>query len=545
MAEEKKLVMTFDPHTIEHLGIKMYSFLPNAIAELIANAYDAEAKNVYIDIDDTDSKKSISVTDDGIGMSFEEINEKFLKIGRKRRSEENEKSKNGLRKVTGRKGLGKLAFFGIGNTITIETVQDGKCVRFTLNWDELINSEERYEPTFNISDCHGKTGTKIVLSELKRKTSIDKLSLAISLSKLFNFFDVGFQVFISLNGDEKMKIDNELRYKSLSKQFQWAIPDDSPTDTVYFKRNNISGKIFATEKPLKPDLRGITLFAHGRLVNAPEFFGVGESSHGYSYFTGWLDVDFVDEQEEDVISTDRQSLSWDLPLTEDLRKALQQLLHSVERDWREKRKTERTKAISRKTNIDISSWYTTLPVDVRKNVEHIVSNVVDNSELETDTQNQIVNDLHTLIPEYPRYHWRHLHDEIKSAARKEYENKDYYRAIQEALKRYEASVKKKSGIDKSGQPLMQKAFGSDDDKLKVTKKYRKKDGSSFDSATIKDIEDSQRELSAGIFAGVRNPISHEEIQELQAVDLLSEMDCLDSLSLLSFLFRRLDNAEKS
>lgn len=266
-----------------------------------------------------------------------------------------------MRKVTGRKGLGKLAFFGIGNTITIETVQDGKCVRFTLNWDELINSEERYEPTFNISDCQGKTGTKIVLSELKRKTSIDKLSLAISLSKLFNFLTLVFKYsFPSM----AMRIDNELRYGSLSKQFQ--------------------------------------------------------------------------------------------------------------------------------------------SVDVRKNVEHIVSNVVDNSELETDTQNQIVNDLHTLIPEYPRYHWRHLHDEIKSAARKEYENKDYYRAIQEALKRYEASVKKKSGIDKSGQSLMHKAFGSDDDKLKVTKKYRKKDGSSFDSATIKDIEDSRRELSAGIFAGVRN-----------------------------------------
>lgn len=35
--------MSFDPHTIEHLGVKMYSVLPNAIAELIANAYNADA----------------------------------------------------------------------------------------------------------------------------------------------------------------------------------------------------------------------------------------------------------------------------------------------------------------------------------------------------------------------------------------------------------------------------------------------------------------------------------------------------------------------
>ena len=41
--EDRKLIMSFDPHTIEHLGVKMYSVLPNAIAELIANAYDADA----------------------------------------------------------------------------------------------------------------------------------------------------------------------------------------------------------------------------------------------------------------------------------------------------------------------------------------------------------------------------------------------------------------------------------------------------------------------------------------------------------------------
>ena len=76
---EKKLRMSFDPHTIEHLGIKMYSRLPNAIAELIANAYDADAHNVYIKITDKNDEKSICISDDGVGMSFEEINEKFLR----------------------------------------------------------------------------------------------------------------------------------------------------------------------------------------------------------------------------------------------------------------------------------------------------------------------------------------------------------------------------------------------------------------------------------------------------------------------------------
>src|SRR5574344_1216257 len=115
-----KLQMSFDPLTIEHLGIKMYSVLPNAIAELIANAYDADASEVHINLQDELNNKSISISDDGSGMTFQEINDDFLRIGRRRRETSAEISEKG-RKITGRKGLGKLAFFGIGNTIKIIT----------------------------------------------------------------------------------------------------------------------------------------------------------------------------------------------------------------------------------------------------------------------------------------------------------------------------------------------------------------------------------------------------------------------------------------
>lgn len=111
------------------------------------------------------------------------------------------------------------------------------------------------------------------------------------------------------------------------------------------------------------------MYAHGRLVNAPEFFGVGESSHGYSYITGWLDVDFVDELADDVISTDRQSLNWDLEVTTQLRNELQIVLRSIERNWREKRKGENQKKVSEKTKINVKDWYDKLPNDVRPEVE--------------------------------------------------------------------------------------------------------------------------------------------------------------------------------
>lgn len=545
MADEK-LRMSFDPHTIEHLGIKMYSRLPNAIAELIANAYDADAHNVYINVIDNTDDKSISVKDDGVGMSFEEINEKFLRIGRKRRFDDNGFSPSGKRKVTGRKGLGKLAFFGIGNTIEIETNKLGKSTKFTMNWNDIISSEGTdYEPKFSIKDSDDEIGTTIILRDLKRQSGIDKAALAVSLSKLFNFFDETFKVFISLNGDENLQIDNKLKYQNLNTQIKWAIPDDEAVGFDYFNEHKIVGEIFSTEKPLKPDLRGITLFAHGRLVNAPEFFGVGESSHGYSYFTGWLNIDFVDEWDEDVISTDRQSLNWDLSLTEELRNKLQELIHFIERDWREKRKAERTKKISTQTGIDVGTWYTKLPPKVKTGVESIVNAVVNDSELESEKQKSIINDLHDLLPEYTYYHYRHLHNAVKDASENDYQKKDYYRAFEESMKRYVSEVQRESGLSETDVSLMNKAFGKETNKvLTVTKKYKRKSGENFNSDTTDNIEEGQRWLSSGIMMGARNPIAHEEISELRDSGLFSEVDCLDLLSLLSHLFRRLNDAEK-
>ena len=73
----KDLVMTFDPLTIEHLGVRLYSTLPPVLAELIANSYDADAENVTLSLNDEGSEKEIIIEDDGMGMSFDEINNKF------------------------------------------------------------------------------------------------------------------------------------------------------------------------------------------------------------------------------------------------------------------------------------------------------------------------------------------------------------------------------------------------------------------------------------------------------------------------------------
>jgi len=545
MIVAKKLTMSFDPHTIEHLGIQMYSVLPNAIAELIANAYDAEASSVHIQLIENNTEKSISVIDDGIGMSFDEINNCFLRIGRKRRDDDNGMSPNKIRKVTGRKGLGKLAFFGIGDIIKIVTRRNGKEVSFTLSWPEIMScTTQNYEPSFEEKSCPlEEHGTTIVLSNLKRKSGFDLDSLAISLSKLFNLFDESFKVYISFNDGDEILIDNKLRYENLDKQVEWVFPENEDVTNAYLDSKKVEGRIIATQKPLKPGLRGITLFAHGRLVNAPEFFGVGESSHGYSYFTGWLDVDYVDEQEDDVISTDRQSLNWDLAVTYELRENLQSLLRAIEKDWREKRKLENQKKVSEKTNINVRDWYKKLPPEVKTDVEKIVSSVVEESELPEEKQSEVVDMLHSLIPEYAKYHWRHIHESVRNASYADYQNADYYRAVEESLKRYQTTVQSKSGSNEDGVKLMNTVFGKDHTLL-VSSKYKKKDGSDFNDSTKENIEEGQKFLSSGMMSGVRNPLAHEEKVELRDSGLFSEDDCLDMLSLLSHLFRRLDNAVK-
>jgi uncharacterized protein (TIGR02391 family) len=544
---DEKLVLTFEPNTIEHLGVKMYSTLPPALAEMIANSYDACAKKVTIQLYDNDADdKKIIITDNGIGMSFTQVNEYFLRIGRNRR-DEGLKGTPCDRIATGKKGLGKLALFGIGETITIETVQDNKGVKFILDWDEIMNCRDtHYTPNFTLFDSKEiNSGTTITLEKLKRKTSYSLESLAFSLSMLFNFWDRDFQVLVSLNDSEPISVDNKLKYQNIEPEFEWEYKDFvGEIEVEYEHKAEVEGLIMTTEKPLKPGLRGITLFANGRMINSPEFFGQSESSHFFSYTAGWFNVDFVDNWEEDVISTNRQSIDWDNEKTDTLRKFLRECLNLIERKWRKKRKEKRRKNIEEKTKVDIQNWYKTLPPEVLERIEQIV-NSVDESELQPNAQADMVQNIHALVPEYPYYHWRHLHSNVQDASKADYATADYYRAFIEAMKKYINDVRNKSeSLNASDASMMGEVFGKNGSKLLVSKKYKKPDGTNFQDATKENIEDGQKFLSMGIVNGGRNPVSHEEIINLRESGLFTEKDCLDFLSLLSHLFKRLDDSEK-
>lgn len=532
--------MSFEPKTIEHLGVKMYSHIPPALAELIANAYDACAKKVEVKLYDSDQKK-IVVADDGDGMTFEEINNHFLRIGRNRR-EESQLSSCG-RIPTGKKGLGKLALFGIGNTITISTIKNGKKVEFYLDWNEISSwKDSDYTPKFIEIDSNEQSGTTFILENLNRVTDFPIEDYAVSIAKLFNFKDNEFEVYISLNDAKPILIDNKLKYESIEPEFSWEFPETGKLLSIdYEYKDQIWGKIISTEKPLKPGLRGITLFANGRMINAPEFFGATESSHFFSYTTGWLDLDFIDDYKDDLISTDRQSINWETEATKKLRNYLISILRFLEQDWRNKRKEKRKKNVQKNTNVNIDDWLKTVPPEIKLRLDALIMKV-DESEMTTEAQSATIENLHALIPEYPNLHWRYIHDEIKAVSEKYYVSGDYYTAFLEALKRYTTEVRNKSGsTNSSDRSMMGEVFSNR--KLSVTKKYKKTDGNDFSIDTIKNIEEGQHYLSEGIVAGGRNPLSHEEHNQLNETGLFSEKDCLDFLSLLSHLFKRLNDSE--
>ncbi|GHT79437.1 hypothetical protein FACS1894130_08140 [Spirochaetia bacterium] len=549
----QELEMKFDPRTIEHLGLRMYSTLPPALAELISNSYDADASQVIVKlIEPKGGPKEIQVQDDGEGLSYDEINEKFLVIGRNRRIDGDKPSAKYHRLPTGKKGLGKLALFGLAKIIIINTVKNGLENEFILSWDELMDpSIKTYKPKSTITDrkTKNKNGTTIKLKTLKRVSPFDPDSLADNISRIF-VIDENFKIIIETSSGNKIVIDNKRKYNTIDIEFRWDIESEPfiPNGSEY--QGKIKGELLTTEKPLKPQsgLVGVTLFSRGKLVNAPEFFSNSTSSHFYQYLTGWLTVDFIDDLKEDVISTNRQSIDWDNSEMEKLRVFLAGIISQINQEWRKKRKDKKDKAVTEQmsaaTGIDTARWISTMPVDVKKTTEQIIE-TLGGEDTTTETSVSVIKGIHSLVPEYPLLHWRHLHELVKEKSAQYYQSKDYYNAFLEAMKKYASAVKVKSGTTVTpDESMMGNVFADRNNILSVIGDYKKHDGTDFSSDTIKNVQSGQQFLSQGIVAGGRNPLSHEEHEELRQSDLFSESDCLNLLSLLSHLFKRLDNSKK-
>ena len=395
--KKEELTMTFDPHTIEHLGIKMYSTLPPVIAELVSNAYDADASKVLIELKDNDiENKEIIITDNGHGMTFDEINNCFLLIGRNRRGADGQtqKTRSGKRFAIGKKGIGKLAFFGIAKTIEIETVSNRLLNKFLMDWDDLKKSTNIYNPV--IIKYNEKTsasdGTKIKLTRFSRKSKFQADNIAVRLAKTFSVFDKNkFDVVIQHNNEPLLQVENKLRFKDINAFYTWNFPLRNKEISNYIFQDNIKGKIIASATTVPEEMRGIALFSRGKMVNQHSFFDIKATSFGYAYLTGWLDVDFIDEWEPDVISTNRQSLNWDDDRCVELKQYLESVITFIYNDRRSNIEEEKKKCVKDKTGTDIDSWINTLPKQEKSLANKLVKAVILNDGIENEKAADLVS----------------------------------------------------------------------------------------------------------------------------------------------------------
>lgn len=127
-----------------------------------------------------------------------------------------------------------------------------------------------------------------------------------------------------------------------------------------------------------------------------------------------------------------------------------------------------------------------------------------------------------------------LHSWIWSGARSLWQSGHYREAVEGAIRKLNAETQNKVGRrDVSETDLFKQAFSLDDPKAGKARLLRMKDDG---SDTYKSVQRGAMNLAEGVFAGIRNPLSHEADQELR------EQEALEYLAALSVLARWVDTA---
>ncbi|BEI63895.1 ATP-binding protein [Lactiplantibacillus plantarum] len=362
MENDDQYTLDYAPSAVQHLGVGLYKQLPQALIELITNCWDADATKVNIHVDYT--QRTITVADNGNGMTHDELNMDFLRVARNRRTN----SRSGLspngRKVTGKKGLGKLALFGIANRIQVCSIKDNKKNSFEMNFNVIQNTPDnrKYHPlALHVNeDTSESNGTSITINDLTVHRITPIKNLVNALSKRFDKYSKSnFLVTVTDNKDYIKELDESAFKESIKPskvEYTYVFPDDFEQDIKRdnalkeLKNRDISGEVFTGPTPLPASAQGFSVLSRGKLSSEHSVSQFNERSNDYfySYATGYFDIDFIDDDlKNDYISTDRQSILWNA--TDDLmqlRSNLGKLIALIVRRWKADRKaakTERTK----------------------------------------------------------------------------------------------------------------------------------------------------------------------------------------------------------
>jgi len=363
------LPITFSGRIIDHLGIQMYQSPVAALAELVANAWDADSELVEILLpDQLGDDAEIVVKDDGIGMTFEDCASRYLNVGwRRRGGNPTEQSSGKQRPILGRKGIGKFAGFGIAKKIRIETTsqQTGERTVFELNIDELrsdsyVEQNRQVRVTEYLEADESRIqqhGTTVRLRSLNLNRRISTGPFAKSMARRFLLHQGVADFTVRVDGTALPESDDlgGVEFVFPRDYTGQELPDGCvPGDDTWGEeeiRPNvlIRWRVVFYEEPIPDEeLQGIAVFCNGKLAQSPFFFnlagGIG-GQIGQPYVSGQIEADYLDELDVDVIATERQRINWDYedcsPLLEWGQRRIQELL----RIWQSRRAEEKIRRL--------------------------------------------------------------------------------------------------------------------------------------------------------------------------------------------------------
>jgi hypothetical protein len=193
---------------LNHLGRNLYRNVITVLGEAISNSWDADAKNVYITIDRENNYMSIQ--DDGMGMTDDDFQGKFLKIGYSKRKKGDYTSPSG-RPFIGRKGIGKLALLSCAKRVSVATKANGYEVvggiidNSSLDkaiTDDLVAQEYVLEPLKDESISKMSTVSQGTLIEFEAISdgivnTVEYIKKAIALYFRFSLIDKEFKIHIN------------------------------------------------------------------------------------------------------------------------------------------------------------------------------------------------------------------------------------------------------------------------------------------------------------------------------------------------------------
>jgi Histidine kinase-, DNA gyrase B-, and HSP90-like ATPase len=318
---------------LNHLGRNLYRNFITVLAEAVSNSWDAGATNVWVDIDEDGS--SFSIKDDGVGMSAEDFQNKFLKIGYSKRKAYGPRSAAG-RPYIGAKGIGKLALLSCAQRVSVfSKVKGGDYTGGVIDnagLDDAIkndNTADQYplegldfKLIENLSVGH-EQGTIIVFQGMKErlKSSTQHLKKMLALTFKFSLVDTSFTIHV--NGAPVGEAD--LKDLSEATEFVWLINGyaDSYLPTLTKLKSvpiavttelNIRGFVATVAKPRDLKIAGtderatIDLFVNGRLREKNIIRHIPTQRLVENYVYGQVHFDTLDREGADPFTSSREGI---------------------------------------------------------------------------------------------------------------------------------------------------------------------------------------------------------------------------------------------